>query len=106
MRVQLGAAREGLSGLPDGRGLNIAYEAVDRHLLGESRDAVALRCLGRRGEVEDITYAELSRRTNRFANLLVGLGVQRGERVFALLPRRADLYVTVLGTLKRGAVLS
>ncbi|HEU4423513.1 MAG TPA: acetate--CoA ligase [Pilimelia sp.] len=99
-------ARRGLSGLPEGRGLNIAYEAVDRHLLGETRDKVALRCLSRRGEVEDVTYAELSRRTNRFANLLAGLGVERGERVFALMNRGADLYVTVLGTMKCGAVLS
>jgi acetyl-CoA synthetase len=98
-------ARGRLSGLPGGGGLNIAYEAVDRHLTGERRDKVALRCLSRHG-VEEITYAELSRRTSRFANLLAGLGVRREERVFALMPRDADLYVTVLGTLKFGAVLS
>jgi acetyl-CoA synthetase len=99
-------AREWLSGLPDGRGLNIAYEAVDRHLGGERRDKIALRCLDRVGGMEEISYAELARRTNRFANMLAGLGVRRGERVFSLLTRGPSLYVTALGTLKYTAVLS
>ena len=38
-------ARSWLAGLPDGRGLNIAHEAVDRHAGGPLRDKVALRCL-------------------------------------------------------------
>jgi acetyl-CoA synthetase len=43
-------AKQSLDGLPEG-GLNIAYEAVDRHALGPEAGRVALRCLGRRGEV-------------------------------------------------------
>ena len=61
-------ARTWLSGLPDGRGLNIGYEAADRHASGERADVVALRCLDRRGERHELTYAELARQTNRFAN--------------------------------------
>ncbi|MDD7967983.1 acetate--CoA ligase [Actinomycetospora lemnae] len=98
-------ARAQMSGLPDGRGLNIAHEAVDRH--AETRGtAVALRILGRDGATTDITYADLRRRTSRFANALGMLGVTRGERVFTLLPRTLDLYVAALGTLKAGCVLS
>ncbi|MDD7939558.1 acetate--CoA ligase [Actinomycetospora lutea] len=100
-----GAARAQMSGLPDGRGLNIAHEAVDRHVAARGR-TVALRVLGRDGTTTDITYAELQRRTNRFANALVALGVERGDRVFTLLPRTLDLYVAALGTLKAGCVLS
>ncbi len=99
-------ARADLSGLPGGRGLNIGYEAVDRHAGSGRRDAVALRCLDRHGGVTDLTYGELSRLTSRFANMLAMLGVARGDRVFTLLGRVPDLYVAVLGSLKYGAVLS
>ena len=39
-----------LDGLPGGKGLNIAHEAVDRHASGARADQLALRCLGKRGE--------------------------------------------------------
>ncbi|HZL54972.1 MAG TPA: acetate--CoA ligase [Solirubrobacteraceae bacterium] len=96
-------ARRDLAGLPGG-GLNIAHEAVDRHAGGPLAATVALRFRSRRDELIDLTYAELSRETARFANVLSALGVQRGERVFALAGRIPELYVTVLGTLKHGAV--
>ena len=96
-------ARQELAGLPGG-GLNIAYEAVDRRAEGPLAAAVALRFLGRRGEVAELTYAELRRETDRFANVLRALGVRRGERVFVLAGRIPELYVTALGTLKYGAV--
>ena len=80
-------ARGALGGLPGGRGLNIAYEAVDRHATGPRRDHVALRCIERSGACRTITYAELAERSNRFANALDNLGVGVGERVFVLAPR-------------------
>ena len=94
-----------LDGLPGG-GLNIAHEAVDRHAAGARADHVALRCVDRDGGVRDVTYAELSEQTGRFAAALRALGIRRGERVFVLAPRRAELYVAVLGALKMGAVVS
>jgi acetyl-CoA synthetase len=42
--------------------------------------------------------------TNRFANVLRGLGVGKGERVFALAGRIPELYIAALGTLKNGSV--
>ena len=53
---------------PAGRGLNFAYEAVDRHVLGPPADAVALRRMGRHGEVTDYSYRNLRDETSRFAN--------------------------------------
>jgi acetyl-CoA synthetase len=97
-------ARAQLSGLPNGLGLNIAHEAVDRHAAGPLRDKVALRWLGKDGDREDLTYEELRRRTNRFANVLRALGVAPGERVYALMSRLPELYVAALGTLKAKAV--
>jgi acetyl-CoA synthetase len=93
-----------LDGLPHGRGLNIAHEAVDRHAAGPRRDHLAIRWLGKRGEVRDFSYAELSQLSSRFANVLSTLGVRKGERVFTLAGRIPELYITALGTLKHGSV--
>src|SRR5208337_4022809 len=87
-----------------GRGLNIAYEAVDRHAAGPRGGHLALRWLGRRGETRDFTYADLCAQTNRFANVLKRLGVGRGERVYLLAGRIPELYISALGALKGGHV--
>ncbi|HUP73913.1 MAG TPA: acetate--CoA ligase [Acidimicrobiales bacterium] len=99
------AAEAALDGLPDGAGLNIAYESVDRHVAHGNGESTALRWLGRRGDRRDFTYEQLRDDTNRFANLLAGLGVAQGERVFVLLGRVPELYVSVLGALKHRAMV-
>jgi acetyl-CoA synthetase len=86
-------------------GLNIAYHALDRHIAEGGGDKRALRWLGKSGERRDFTYRELLGFSNRFANLLHDLGVGKGERVFSLLGRVPELYVTALGTLRSGSVL-
>jgi acetyl-CoA synthetase len=98
------AARELLDGLPGGRGLNMAYEAADRHARGSRAAKTALRFLGRDATVRDVSYAELSELSNRFANALRDLGVGKGECVFALAGRIPELYVAALGALKNGSV--
>jgi acetyl-CoA synthetase len=97
-------ARREMDGLPGGHGLNIAHEAVDRHAAGPRRDHLALRWLGKKGEVEDYSYTGLRDLTNRFANVLRSLGVGPGERVYALAGRIPELYVAALGTLKHRSV--
>ena len=100
------AARRALDGLPGGAGLNIAHEAVDRHAQGARAEHLALRWLGKGGVVRDFSYRDLGEQTSRFANVLTGLGVQQGERVFVLAGRIPELYITVLGALKRRCVVS
>ncbi|MGN6742639.1 MAG: acetate--CoA ligase, partial [Amnibacterium sp.] len=97
------AARATLDGLPGG-GLNIAHEAVDRHAVGAAGEKDALRFVRADGSVQRTTYAQLREATDRFAGVLRGLGVERGERVFSLLGRRPELYVAALGTLKNASV--
>jgi len=97
-------AARNLDGLPDGRGLNIAHEAVDRHANGSRQDHLALRWIGKRGETRDFSYAALRSLTNRFANVMKGLGIGRGERVFLLTGRIPELYISALGALKNGNV--
>jgi acetyl-CoA synthetase len=97
-------ARRALDGLPGGRGLNIAHEAVDRHAAGPRADHLAIRWLGRGGAIRDFTFADLHHASSRFANVLRQLGVDAGDRVFALTGRIPELYVAALGTWKRRAV--
>ncbi|SFN54718.1 acetate--CoA ligase [Mycetocola miduiensis] len=95
--------RLALGGLPEG-GVNIAYEAVDRHAKSERAGRDALRFVRADGSILSRSYAALADDSDRFASLLRSLGVQRGERVFSLLGRSPALYTAVLGTLKHGAV--
>ena len=86
------AARRELDGLPGGRGLNIAYEAIGRHVANGYGDQIAIIWLGKKGERQELTYAALDSRSNRFANVLMTLGVEPGERVYSLAGRIPELY--------------
>jgi len=97
-------ARGDLVGLPGGRGLNIAHEAVDRHAAGPRAGHLALRWLGKDGRALDFTYEHLRLATNRFANVLAGFGVGKGDLVCVLAGRIPELYVAALGTLKNRSV--
>ncbi|HVO25146.1 MAG TPA: acetate--CoA ligase [Candidatus Margulisiibacteriota bacterium] len=96
-------ARAELEGLPAG-GLNIAHEAVDRHAAGPRHAHLALRWIGKSGQVRDFTYRDLRDLSSRFANVLRRLGIGKGDRVFALAGRIPELYIAALGTLKNGSV--
>ncbi|HZP88359.1 MAG TPA: AMP-binding protein, partial [Burkholderiales bacterium] len=104
-RFSWAAARAELAGLPNGA-INIAHEAVGRHAVSGRADHVAIRWLGRSGATREFTYSQLDRETSRFAHVLSDLGVAAGERVFVLCGRIPELYVAVLGALKRGCVVS
>ena len=99
-------ARDELAGLPGKRGLNIAHEAVDRHVVMGRGEKLALRWMAKTGRVLDFTYRDLMLETNRFANRLRGLGIGASDRVFILLPRIPELYISCLGALKNRSVFS
>ncbi|MCC6393569.1 MAG: acetate--CoA ligase [Bryobacterales bacterium] len=88
----------------DAESFNIGELAVDRQAAGPLRDHIAMRWLGRDGAVLDTTYGQLRERTNRFANVLRRLGVNKEGRVFMLAGRIPALYVAALGTLKNASV--
>ncbi len=96
--------RRDLDGLPGG-GLNIAHECLDRHLKTPRRDKTAMLWEGKNGESERYTFTEMCARANQAAHALRSLGVQKGDRVFVFLERIPELYFTVFGTLKLGAVI-
>jgi acetyl-CoA synthetase len=82
--------------------INVAHEVCDRYR-GE-RGSVALYFVGSDGDRERITFWEFARESDRFANVLEDLGVERGDRVFGYMPRSPQQYVAMLGTLKTGCV--
>jgi acetyl-CoA synthetase len=103
--IDWAAARRSFEGLPGG-GLNIAHEALERHARGPLAGRTAIRWLGASGSRRDLSYAELSRLSSRFASIFRGLGVAKGDVVFVLCGRIPELYGAVLGGLKAGAVVS
>ena len=96
--------RAELDGLPGG-GLNIAYECIDRHLTTDRKDKVAMLWEAKDGRAETYTFAQMAAGSNKAANALRSLGVEKGDRVFVFLERVPELYFTVFGTLKLGAVI-
>ncbi|MDF1871072.1 acetate--CoA ligase [Vannielia sp.] len=96
-------AERDIDGFGDGS-LNIAHEAVDRHVAAGHGAQVAIRWIAKAGDSRDITYSELQDLTNRFANVLRNQGLEKGDRVYSLLGRLPDLYIAALGTLKAGCV--
>lgn len=67
--------------------LNIAYEAVDRHVMHGHGDETAMLWLGKGGNRQDLSYADMARQSARFANVLAAQGLGSGDSVFAQLGR-------------------
>ena len=91
---------------PPGASHNMAVIAVDRHATSPAAQRCALRWIGRGGERREITYLALHAATNRFANLLLGLGAAPGDGVFLLLERVPELPIAMLGALKQRCVVT
>ncbi|MGO4784668.1 acetate--CoA ligase [Cryobacterium sp. W22_MBD10_FK3] len=86
--------------------LNVAYNCLDRHVLAGNGDRVALYWEGEPGDSRAITYAELTDEVKRAANVLLGLGVQAGDRVAIYLPMIPEAVVAMLAVARIGAVHS
>ena len=86
----------------DGK-INASYNCVDRHVEDGNGDRVAFHWRGEEGEEEDITYADLHRDVQKFANALKDLGVQKGEIVGIFLPMIPEVVVAMLACARIGA---
>ena len=93
-----------LEGL-EGGGLNLAHEAIDKHIKTSARDKVALYWESRENKSEEYTFYDLYKLTNRFANVLEKLGAEKGDRVFTYADRLPETYISLLGALKAGCVI-
>ena len=89
--------------LPRKNGVNQATICIDEHP-PEVMKRHALLWYSADGHHETYTFAQLKDETSKFANVLAGLGVQKGDRVFVYLERIPEIYITLFGALKLGAV--
>ncbi|MGO4540597.1 acetate--CoA ligase [Paenibacillus sp. 2TAB19] len=84
--------------------VNMGYETIDRHVEQGKGSKIALHYSDNDRD-ESYTYEDLSKQSNRFANVLRKHGITKGERVFIFMPRTPELYFSVLGALKVGAIV-
>ncbi len=84
---------------------NISYNCLDRHL-EKHGDKVAILWEGEPGDVRRITYKELHAQVSSFANVLKGLGVNKGDRVTIYLPMIPEAAVAMLACARIGATHS
>ncbi|HSD23128.1 MAG TPA: acetate--CoA ligase [Solirubrobacterales bacterium] len=86
----------------DGK-LNLSYNCLDRHVEAGNGERVAYHWRGEEGEERDITYAELHRDVQRFANALKDRGIGKGDVVGIYLPMIPEVVVAMLACARIGA---
>ena len=86
----------------DGK-LNVSYNCLDRHVEAGNGDRVAFHWRGEEAEDRDITYAELHRDVQRFANALKNRGIGKGDVVGIYLPMIPEVVVAMLACARIGA---
>src|SRR3954454_18367783 len=86
----------------DGK-LNLSYNCVDRHVDAGNGDRVAFHWRGEEGEERDITYSDLHRDVQRFANALKDRGIGKNDIVGIYLPMIPEVVVAMLACARIGA---
>ncbi|GAE95377.1 acetyl-coenzyme A synthetase [Gracilibacillus boraciitolerans JCM 21714] len=82
--------------------VNAAYETIDRHAENpDKKDQVALLYSAPDRE-ERLTFEQLSKQSNKTANMFKKYGIQKGDRVFLFMPRSPEFYANFFGILKVG----
>jgi len=85
--------------------LNVTYQCIDRHL-EKRKNKAAIIWEGDNGEKRVITYLELYKEVNKFANLLKSLGVKKGDRVVIYMPMIPEAAFAMLACARIGAIHS
>ena len=86
----------------DGK-INASYNCLDRHVEAGNGSRIAYHWRGEEGEERDITYADLHRDVQRFANALKDLGIEKGDIVGIYLPMIPEVVVAMLACARIGA---
>src|SRR6516162_3575198 len=81
---------------------NFGGDVVDRW--AENSDQLALIWCDETGAERRFTFGDISRLSNRCANMLAALGLGRGDRVLIMLPRLPEWQIAMVGALKLGAI--
>lgn len=83
---------------------NIGVACTDKHLGTPQADNIAMIVEDNLLGTATITFAELARKTDQFAQLLRSLGVKAGDRVLIRLPNSLEYPIAFLGAMKMGAI--
>lgn len=84
---------------------NIVHNALDRHIRTFRKNKVAIIWQGEpQEEYRKLTYYELYRLVNRFANVLKSLGINKGDRIVIYIPNILETAIAMLGCAKIGAI--
>ncbi|MCL6220743.1 acetate--CoA ligase [Zunongwangia pacifica] len=87
--------------------LNITENCIDRHLLTRGDNtAIIWEPNDNSEKAQHITYNELHKKVNKFANVLKSKGIQKGDRVCIYLPMIPELAYAVLACARIGAIHS
>ncbi|KAA0232353.1 MAG: Acetyl-coenzyme A synthetase [Acidimicrobiales bacterium] len=86
--------------------LNVSYNCLDRHVEAGRGDKVAYYWEGEPGDTRTITYSELLDEVSRFANVLKGLGLERGDRIAIYMPMIPELPIAMLACTRIGVAHS
>ncbi len=86
--------------------LNLCYNCVDRHALGQRRDKPAIIWESEPGEVRRLTYGELHAQVQRLASGLKALGIRKGDRVAIYMGMTPELAIALLACARIGAIHS
>jgi acetyl-CoA synthetase len=84
--------------------INTSYNCLDRHVEAGSGDRIAFHWRGEEGEERDLTYADLLRDTQRCANALKDIGIEKGDVVGIYLPMIPEVVVAMLACSRIGAM--
>src|SRR6185437_14887294 len=85
---------------------NASYNCLDAHLATPRADKTALIWEGESGDTRVLTYRMLHQEVCKFANVLRGLGIQRGDVVSVYMPMVPELAIAMLACARIGAVHS
>ena len=83
--------------------LNLSYNCLDRHVQGPRKNKAAIVWEGEPGEVRTLTYQQLHREVQKFANVLKSRGIQKGDRVAIYMGMSPELAIAMLACARIGA---
>ena len=84
--------------------VNIAHEAIDRHANNGYKNKIALHWEDEDNVKKQYTFSDIRRQSDKLANVLRNLGVEKGDRIFLFLPRVTELYISIIAIAKVGAI--
>lgn len=84
--------------------INIVHNCLDRHIKSDKKDGLAIIWEGENGDVRKLTYLQLYKEANKFANVFKELDIKKGDRVGIYMPMSPEIVIGFLAIMKIGAI--